>query len=190
MTSLSAFYWLHEPTDGNPLLRDWFVGSLSAVAISLIIYKGYGRLENWLLNVAGFANIVVALNPMAWPPTQGGGVTLSVHGTAAVIFFSLISATVWFCAGNTLHSRVDLRVRMRWLRIYKIFAIGMIAAPLVAWLIAKNGQWTIWVEALGVWLFSGYWFAKTYELLKVSEVEPLGKPAPKLTWVAGQLQVG
>jgi len=190
MTSISAFYWLRTPTSDHPLLRDWFVGSLCAVGIALVIYKGYGLLENWLLNLAGLTLIVVALEPMPWSVTESTGGTFSVHGTAAVIFFLLIAATIWFCAGNTLHKGLDDQVRLRWLRIYKIFAIAMVAAPLVAFVVSKQGQWTIWVETLGIWIFSSYWFTKTYELLKVSEIEPMSKPAPKLKWVGGELRVG
>jgi hypothetical protein len=189
MTSISAFYWLHTPTSDNPPLRDWFVGSLWAVGIALVIYRGYGLLENWLLNLAGLTLIVVALKPMAWSVTDSARSTFSVHGTATVVFFLLIAATIWFCAANTLHKGLDDQVRLRWLRIYKIFAIAMLAAPLVAFVVSKQGQWAIWVETLGIWIFSSYWFTKTYELLKVSEVEAMGKPPPKLKWVGGELRI-
>src|SRR5580704_6778592 len=68
MNSLSAFYWLSldPPTDANAFLRTWFVGSLAAVGTCLIIYRGYGALENWLLNFAGIGAIMVALKPMLW----------------------------------------------------------------------------------------------------------------------------
>src|SRR5437879_9734892 len=63
MTSISAFYWLREATGDNLPLLDWFVGSLCAVGMALIIYKVYGALGNWLLNAAGGPLIVVALEP-------------------------------------------------------------------------------------------------------------------------------
>lgn len=190
MTSISAFYWLREATGDNLPLRDWFVGSLCAVGIALIIYKGYGRLENLLLNAAGGALIVVALEPMPWTTTGNDTGTFSVHGAAAVIFFMLIAATIWFCAGDTLLKGIDDRVRLRWLRTYRIFAIAMVVAPLIAFAISRQGQWRIWVEAFGIWIFSTYWFAKTYELSKVSEVEPTDKPDPKLKRVGGELRIG
>jgi hypothetical protein len=186
MHSLSAFYWLHRPTCETAPLRDYFVGSLCAVGISLIIYYGYGRLENWLLNFAGAAAIVVALQPMAWPEKAGGGI--SAHGCAAVVFFLLIAATIWLCAGKTLHERLDPKVVRRWKLRYRLLAIGMIAAPLASWAIAEKSHWTIWTEALGVWVFSTYWLAKTYELLNVSQLEPTDAPAPKLRWTGGKLE--
>ncbi len=166
------------------------LGPLCAVGIALIIYKGYGRLENLLLNAAGGALIVVALEPMPWTTTGNDTGTFSVHGAAAVIFFMLIAATIWFCAGDTLLKGIDDRVRLRWLRTYRIFAIAMVVAPLIAFAISRQGQWRIWVEAFGIWVFSTYWFAKTYELSKVSEVEPTDKPDPKLKRVGGELRIG
>ncbi len=184
MSALSAFYWLQ--VGAHAPLRDWFVSSLATVGICLIVYGGYGRLENWLLNVAGAAIIVVALNPMAWPPLYAPG--LPVHETAAFVFFGLIAATVWFCAGNTLLEDLQ-QVRARWLRIYRVFAIAMAAAPLAAFLLARKDQRIIWIEALGVWVFSAYWIVKTYELSRVSRVEPPSGPAPRLRWVGGTLKI-
>src|SRR3982751_140307 len=45
--SMSAYY--HATTTGYAM-RDWFVGSLFAVGAMLIVYKGYTKPEDWLLN--------------------------------------------------------------------------------------------------------------------------------------------
>jgi hypothetical protein len=37
MSSISAFYWLPSPGGVNPPARDWFVGSLCAVGLCLIM---------------------------------------------------------------------------------------------------------------------------------------------------------
>jgi hypothetical protein len=187
MTSISSFYWLSAPNAPDPLMRDWLVGSLCADGICLIIYEGYGRLENWLLNAAGVALVVVALRPMTWPSPNDNRLDFTVHGTAAFIFFMMIAATIWFCAGKTLPD--DLKqVRARWLRIYRVLAIAIVAVPFIAFLLARDNQWKIWVEAFGVWIFSAYWFLKTYEVANVSKVEPIGGPVPKLRWIGGKLQ--
>jgi hypothetical protein len=187
MTSISAFYWLSAPNDPNPLLRDWLVGSLCAVGICLIVYEGYGRLENWLLNVAGAALVIIALRPMTWPSPNDNKLELNVHGIASVIFFVTVAATIWFCADDTLPD--DLKeVRARWIRIYRVLAVAMLVVPFVAYLIARDHRWKIWVEAFGIWIFSAYWFLKTYEVSQVSKVEPMGGPAPKLKRLGGKLQ--
>jgi hypothetical protein len=189
MTSLSSFYWLSltPPLGANAFLRNWFVGSLITVGCCLIVYQGYGSLEDWLLNFAGLAAIVVALNPMPWPGLHSD--PLEVHDLSAIAFFLLIAATVWFCARDTLSQVHDRKVRLRWDRAYRILAILMIAAPLAAFFLAEKDQRTLWIEALGVWVFSSFWFAKTYELARVSEVEPRAGPAPKVRRVAGRLEV-
>jgi len=199
MTSLSAFYWLSllPPLDANALLRNWFVGSLIAEGICLVIYKGYGNLENWLLNVAGLAAVVVALNPM--PCHNVGALTAAqclqqheetgpVHYGAAISFFLMIAATIWFCADDTL-ADVDPKLRARWQLYYKAFALAMVAAPLIAFLSVEENVRTIWVEVAGVWVFSWYWFAKTYELSRVSMIEPPSGPPPKVRRIDGRLEI-
>jgi hypothetical protein len=189
MGSLSAFYWLSQspPADSNALLRNWFVGSLVAVGACLMIYRGYGRLEDWLLNSAGVAAVVVAFNPMPWPQQHED--TLHVHYSAAIVFFLLIAATIWFCARDTLAAISDARVRARWAVIYKVFAIAMLAVPPAGYLLAHGAHQTIWVEALGVWVFSAYWFVKTHELSRVSMIEPSKGPAPRVRRVNGALEI-
>ncbi|MGA7541209.1 MAG: hypothetical protein WBW93_20805 [Steroidobacteraceae bacterium] len=189
MSSLSSFYWLSltPPIDSNALLRNWFVGSLIAVGCCLIVYQGYGRLEDWLLNFAGLAAIIMGLDPMPWPGRHTD--PLNVHYLSALTFFLLIGATIWFCARDTLAQVHDPRVRRRWDRLYRILAVAMIAAPLAAFLLARKDQRTIWVEALGVWVFSSFWFSKTYELSRVSEIEPAAGPAPTVRRIAGRLMV-
>jgi hypothetical protein len=189
MGSLSAFYWLSlsPPVDSNALLRNWFVGSLVSVGTCLLIYRGYGSLENWLLNFAGLAVIAVAFNPMPWPPLHED--PLHVHNTASVIFFFLIAATIWLCARDTLSAVDSARLRARWSLIYKSFAVAMLVVPLAGFLLAARDHRTIWIEALGVWVFSAYWFAKSYELSKVSMVEPAHGPAPRVRRVQGSLEI-
>jgi hypothetical protein len=189
MGSLSAFYWLSQsqPADSNALLRDWFVGSLVAVGACLIIYRGYGHLENRLLNLAGLAAVAVAFKPMPWPQLHED--KLQIHYAAAVTFFLLIAATIWFCARDTLSAITDAKVRARWAVTYQVFAIAMVAMPLAGFLLAQRAHQAIWIEALGVWVFAAYWFVKTYELSKVSMIEPDKGPAPQVRRVNGKLEI-
>lgn len=87
-------------------LRDIFVGSLWTISFCLIIYTGFSKLENWLLNLAGFALLCVAFFPTDWPaPSDIGSCKgfdpfiwrpfglphwLSVHTIAAIVFYILI----------------------------------------------------------------------------------------------------
>jgi len=188
MTALSAFYWLPPPPPPIPdaILRDWFVGSLVAVGMCLIIYRGYSNLENWLLNVAGTALIVVALNPMSWPSRHED--SWNVHAISSITFFLMIALTIWFCADDTLDGLPKDR-RARWRAIYRGFSVAMFVLPLAAFVLARRNQRTIWVEVLAVCVFSIYWLVKTSELSRVSKIEPAGEPAPKLRRVEGILRI-
>jgi len=61
--------------------------------------------------------------------------------------------------------------------------------PLAGFLLAQRAHQTIWIEVLGVWVFSAYWFVKTYELSHVSMIEPAKGPAPRLRRVNGSLEI-
>ena len=61
--SMSAYFHATDGSGSDPLMRVWFVGFLFAIGICLIIYKGFSWKENWLLNAAGFAAIMVAIFP-------------------------------------------------------------------------------------------------------------------------------
>ncbi len=71
-TSLSAYYFGFQPkvdtnwAYSNYPTRVFFVGILFALGFSLWAYKGFSRLENILLNIAGLCAILVAIFPM-WP---------------------------------------------------------------------------------------------------------------------------
>ncbi len=168
MSSISAFYWLLSPDGGNPPARDWFVGSLCAVALCLILYYGYDRWENWLLNFAGFFLALVAFNPTPWPPQES--FTFSLHYVAAVTFFFLVAVSIWKCADITLVV-VPARVRPRWRSVYRVFSVALIAAPLFALAIGGHHQ-TILVEAFGIWVFSAYWIVKTVEIMLYWDARP------------------
>jgi len=70
-----------------------------------------------------------------------------------------------------------------------MLASAMAIAPLAAWLLARKNERTLWAEVTGVWVFSAYWFVKTYELARVSNIEPVSGPAPRLRRVAGKIQI-
>lgn len=63
-SSISAYYY-------TPV-RPVFIAALGAIGVGLIIYRGNTRLENQLLDIAGFAALIVAFVPTGVPtPTPG-----------------------------------------------------------------------------------------------------------------------
>ena len=86
----------------SPILHGIFVGTLSAVGVFLICYKGYERNrgdclgDNWIANVAGFFALCIAIFPATakdceLSPTEG--IFGWVHDVATVIFF-LVAAVM------------------------------------------------------------------------------------------------
>ena len=86
-SSVSAYY--HTP------MGDVFVGTLCAIGVFLIAYKGYGRIDNWLGTFAGAFVIGVAL----FPTDHTGASHIAenvgrIHISFAILFFA---ATAIFC---------------------------------------------------------------------------------------------
>ncbi|HOM12412.1 MAG TPA: hypothetical protein PLB41_03750 [Rubrivivax sp.] len=183
--SISAYYH----TD----LRDVMVGALCAVGLALLIYKGFSRAEDWLLNIAGVLVVGVALFPtdparllQCFPPCAAQCVAFSpkldrtadvlirsgLHGCFAVGFFAAIGSVCIFCAQRTLHLIARPAVRKFYRSAYKLLGVAMWALPLTtaAWLRLSPDagsdcadRTVFWVEAAGIWVFAAYWWLKTYE---------------------------
>jgi|SRR6185295_15929160 len=152
--SMSSFY--HD-TDGPA--RDILVGSLCAVGVFLFLFHGLSKLENWLLNVAGIAVIAVALIPS--PGDTGYGSAL-IHRGAAIVFFVLIGVVAIFLSKGRIKDIKDEAKRRGFAAAYNSVGILMIALPGVVAL-AQGHHWVLQTEWAGIWLFSAYWFLKTFE---------------------------
>jgi len=183
--SISAYYRAVGPTGHS--MRDWFVGSLFVVGMFLYLYKGFSRLENWLLNIGGVLAVLVALAPMPWQscdlavcgvaPTPCKGPLLSAHGVFSVGFFLCIVAVCLFCAGDTLplikdagFKNADQLIR-RYKATYRIIAVVMLASIAAAYLLntlAGSASTVFWIETAGVWSFGAYWLVKSHELKKTA----------------------
>ena len=160
-SSLSAYY--HA---GDGATRDFFVGGLIAVAMMLVVYKGFSGFENWALNIAAIALAVVALVP------DDRSTLLSdrlpwLHGAAAVSFFACLVYVAFFRSGDTLgllpHPRDQrtLRTFYRWLSY--AMAGFVLAAVSVAW-VNRSESLIFVLETAGVWAFAAYWYFKTVEM--------------------------
>ena len=178
LPSLSDYY-----PNGTDFTRDWFVGTLGAVGVSLYFYKGYSTLENVLLNIAGVLAVVVALvRCRCNDPTQPA----SVHGAAAVLFFVCIALVAVFCASDTLALiPIDEQASKRRFHIaYVALGLLMVTFPVVAFLITlifgQQNNITFFVEAAGIYAFSAYWWVKSIELSK-TEAELLAAQGKLLT---------
>lgn len=166
--SMSSYYHAERGS-----MRDWFVGILFTIGIILYLYKGYTRLENIVLNVAGALALMVALIPMAW----GCGddcPRFSLHGTLALGFFLCIAFVCIFCAAETLEHLEDEQAAARYRRAYFWLGVAMIISPLIAVVlnvVLRADAFVFFVELVGVWVFSIFWWVKAHEIKRIrSEV--------------------
>jgi hypothetical protein len=159
-SSMSYYYYY-----GDGAARDVFVGALWAIGVFLILYKPPHRIENFLLNVAGFAACAIALFPM----NQDGdckdsplSLHSTVHGISAVVFFSAITLVciffpakhrgrTWACAGFMV-AAIVIAV------LYK-FVLGTAQkAFLCSW------STIFWIELVAVLAFAKYWHLKSLDM--------------------------
>jgi len=180
--SMSAYY--HASVMGGRSMRDWFVGLLFAVGVFLYLYKGYSKIENYLLNAAGLLAVGVAVFPMPWNNSCdlrvcSAAVAVSgcpsamftIHGFCAITFFLSIALVCFICADDTLPLINDEKTRKRLHRTYRVIGLVMIGSMAAAWAlntIIRNGQRTFYVEAVGIISFAAYWFTKSLELKKTA----------------------
>jgi hypothetical protein len=168
--SMSAYYYA-----GNGAMRNELVGILFAVGTILFLYKGFTRLEDYALNLAGVLAVGIALFPMSWPPDPSKDSLLSLHGIFAVSFFVCVAYVCIFRASDTLPLVTDAAERERYRRVYKALGVAMVASPAIAFIFTSvpplQSVSTFFIEAAGVWVFSAYWLVKSHEISQTSADE-------------------
>ena len=169
-------------------MRTIFVGFLSAVAISLYLYKGLTNLENYLLNAAAICASLVAIYPERLTPAEAltdprlkalydncsavhawsQQPSLPIHHISATTLFVLLFIVAWKCAHKSLDYLPPDVDRKTYERRYKAIALAMLLFPLpglaVAFVFGKMTHWIFFVEAAGVLTFGLYWAVKSREL--------------------------
>jgi len=160
--SISAYYFATSPDGAS--MRNWFVGLLFMVAISLGLYQGFSIGEDILLDAAAVFGVGIAIFPTPWPGTQTAMLFgIPVHILCAVTFFLCIAFVCWFYADDTL-SLIHNAARRKGLKIvYRTISMLMPASMIVAWVVGK-GYGVFWAEAAGIFSFGAYWLVKSYEL--------------------------
>ncbi|MBW4490326.1 MAG: hypothetical protein KME12_21310 [Trichocoleus desertorum ATA4-8-CV12] len=152
--------------------------------------SGFGKLENWLLNIAGLCLAGVAFFPMEWPEPQvlsvcqvaPGfesftsskllGLPISIHFASASVFFLTITLVNVFTAMNTVDIIKNERKKNFWRKIFRVARFLMpLSLALVLLLRIVTGtsiigdRLVLWLEWAGIWAFSLYWLLKSIEIL-------------------------
>ncbi len=171
--SISDFY--------HTTYRDIFVGTLCAIGVFLISYRGYGRRagdmidDDWLGTIAGISAFGVALFPNESPTAQiatmtqnmvGIGTSPLFHYASALVFFTCLAA---FCLLKFARSAKPVRRRIYvfcgWIIIACLVGIA-VASVIKIWgggaahraVVSYN--LVFWFEAVGIWAFGLSWLVK------------------------------
>ena len=161
--SISHYYYTN--------LREIFTGTLCAVGLFLICYKGNGnksifKNDNILTNIAGFIAIAVAIvptNPIGETCLRCTLINFNLswlhYGFAAVLFliFALLSINV-FTIGQKKNTSIPMSM-FNENKIYRICGYGiLLCIALVPFQLFAYA--TLIFEALALWLFGVSWLIK------------------------------
>lgn len=169
--SISDFY--------HTTLRDIFVGTMFAIGIFLISYKGYRRdkgewiSDDWVATLAGIAAFGLAL----FPNESQAVVTVSQEalGLKVSSIFHYISALTFFiCLGVFCYFKFPKTAKPVRRRIYfwcgHVIVISTILITITSYMKVKGSpemkamvvDWNLvlWLEAIGVWAFAFSWLTK------------------------------
>ena len=157
--SISAFYYTPA--------RGLFVGTLVAIGVAMVAYRGYTRGENRLLNAAGTLAVVVALFPTEDPALPGLDAANVIHVLAAAAFFVLAALSIFFYGQNTVGSLPDPALQRGYRAVYRILIVLVLFFPalalIIAWLVDSTMALFL-VETAALYAFATFWIVKTYEL--------------------------
>lgn len=169
--SISDFY--------HTTLRDVFVGTMFAIGIFLISYKGYKRdkgewfSDDWVATLAGISAFGLALFPNESPAV----VTVSqvALGLKISSIFHYASALTFFiCLGIFCYYQFPKTANPVRRRIYfwcgHVIVISTILITITSYMKIKGSpemkamvlDWNLvlWLEAIGVWAFAFSWLTK------------------------------
>lgn len=161
--------------------RDVFVGTLCAIGVFLISYRGYRREpgevidDDWLATVAG-----VAAFGVAFFPNDGGGevissmtqynigvhLTSTLHYLFALIFFSCLMVFCFYKFARTADARRRrIYIACGWTIVAALLATSV--AVVFKRFIGGTGREIVidnnlifWFEAIGIWAFGLSWLVK------------------------------
>ncbi|MCB1333585.1 MAG: hypothetical protein KDK26_08010 [Roseivivax sp.] len=189
--------WFDRPDPGiaptisdfyHTTYRDIFVGTLCAIGVFLISYRGYRREpgewidDDWLATTAGVASFGLALMPTETPAgtvetfTQrifGVDLTPVLHYSCALVFFLSIAL---FCLVKFARTARPGRRRIYqfcgWLILAMLILTAVAAyfkrvvgGPGAEFVLAN--KLIFWFEAIGIWAFGLAWLVKSRADLQV-----------------------
>ena len=169
--SVSGYYY----TD----MRDVFVGSMCAVGVFLLAYRGHDLIDDVVADIAGVAAIGVALFPTtpAGPRTHTQQLVGDAHVVFAAVFFLSLA---YFCLVRFRRS-ADPRPTGRkaarngiYLGCGVIILVCLVSIVVVGLALHGGQPWhaVLWLESAATVAFGVAWFVKGETLLRDRAPEP------------------
>lgn len=171
--SISAYY--------HTVMRNFFVGTLSAISVCFFAYKGYGKTDMLAANLAAVFALGVAFFPTSvsapftdcLPEAINNGIIGKIHFICAGLLFCLLA---FFCISLfTKHGPNPTKMKLKRNAVYKLcgyiilFCIAAIA--LYFWWLKQafpgleSHRPVFYLEALALASFSVSWLTKAEVLL-------------------------
>ncbi len=162
-------------------LRDIYVGTLSAIGIFLISYRGYRKgddemlSDNIIATIAGLAAFGLAFFPNANGGSEVETLTQAVLGQNTAMNIHFVSGSVFFlCLALFCYVKFPKGAQPARQRIYRICGhviIASLAGLIVGSYLKMSGpepirtmvlDWRLifWAEAIGIWAFALSWLVK------------------------------
>lgn len=164
--NLSSYY--HTP------LRDVFVGTICAIGVFLLCYRGHDWVESWTANIGCVAALAVALCPLDAnsDPLVQRSIVGYVHTLAGGTFFLTLAfySLVHFprSAGSLQEGEPHPWERIALYRSSGVVILAsmlamsgyllMLPAPWKSWL--NDWNFLFWMEWVAVWSFAAAWLTK------------------------------
>jgi hypothetical protein len=165
-------------------MRNYFVATLVAIGLFLLLYKGFSKGENRLLNIAGVCALAIAFLPTTRDRGSTDPTTTFtagyLHGPFAAAAFAAIGLVAVAFGPRTLDLvgegaeaviidrgplHWSIRINRRGFALaYLVVGVAMIVLPALCWLVSRgNSSWLFLTETVALWVFCAYWLLKTVE---------------------------
>ncbi len=155
-------------------LRDVFVGTMSAIGVFLLCYRGYDWIENLTSNVGCVAALGVALCPLDAnsDPLLQKSLAGYLHTLSGGVFFSTLAFYSLYHFPRSTATGPEVEPHA-WERnfIYRstgiVIVLSMLAMGVYLFLLtsfwkqrANNFHFLFWMEWIAVWAFAAAWLTK------------------------------
>jgi hypothetical protein len=151
-------------------MRGVLIGTMAAIGVFLLSYRGYGRVDDVVADVAAVGAIGVALfptTPFTGQPSTAAQAVGTVHIVSAAIFFAalIIFCLVLFTRSDSARPTGRKQARnVVYIACGIIMLACLITIGIVEWVVHVGGV-VLWLESAAVMAFGVAWLVKGETIL-------------------------